>query len=276
MLNKKKVVFTILIISFAVLIPVICIIMNNKYKSKMKNKEVSKINDIPNENTIQNIPTLEYNNEVPILCYHGVLDEAWGDKSIFTKVDEFEAQMKYLDEQGYTSLFVSEIAEANKYEKPIIITFDDGYKDVYENAFPILKKYNIKADLYVITAYLDGEVYLTTDMLKELAESPLIEIGSHTVNHAVLTKKNNEEIIKQLSESKRILEEITKTKVETIAYPTGAYNDNVINLTKEYYKYALSIEDGKEDPKNLNIYELRRIYMLRDYDIEKFKELIEN
>lgn len=275
MLNKKKVAITAIIIIAIIAMIIVSII--EKHKNKMENKiSISEIEGNNNAVSEPTIPDIEYENEVPIICYHGVLDEAWGDKSIFVKVDEFEKQMKYLSENGYTTLFISEIENANKYEKPIIITFDDGYRDVYTYGFPILKKYNIKADLYIISGYLGGEKYLTIDMVKELAQSPLIEFGSHTITHSILTKESDEELERQLSDSKKMIEELTGKRVDSIAYPTGAYNNKVMETVKKHYKYAISIKEGKENPKELNTYELKRLYMDRDYGIDKFKEMIEN
>lgn len=278
-INMKKIIGAIIIV---VILITLTIVLLKKANSKRESYNAQdKIETTNLENTNNNIKEpnkiiKEYDNEIPIMCYHGVLDDAWGDKSIFVKVNDFENQMKYLNENGYTTLFISEIEEANKYERPIIITFDDGYRDVYTNAFPILEKYNIKANLYIISGYLGGDKYLTTDMLKELAKSPLIEIGSHTITHSILTKVSDEELENQLKQSKKVLEEITGKKIESMAYPTGAYNDKVMNTVKKYYKYAISIEEGKENLKALNTYELKRLYMLRDYDLEKFKKMVEN
>lgn len=212
-------------------------------------------------------------NGIPILCYHGILDTPWGQSSLFVKVQEFDAQMKYLSEQGYTTLFTSEIANAKNVDKPIIITFDDGYKDVYTNAFPILKKYNLKANVYMISGWINGDVYMTNDMTKEMASSPLIEIGSHTVNHKVLATLSDEEIEYELKESKASLEQLLNTNIDVIAYPTGSYDNRVLNLTSKYYKYGLSTNKGKEDPNHLNTYKLNRIYVYRSYNIEQFKNL---
>lgn len=208
---------------------------------------------------------------VPILCYHGVLDQPWGQSSLFVKVAEFEAQMKYLSENGYTTLFASEIASANKYKKPIIITFDDGYKDVYTNAFPILKKYNLKANVYMISGWINGDVYMTTAMTKEMSDSPNIEIGSHTVNHKALATLSDSEIDSELKNSQITLEQMIGKKVDVIAYPTGSYDSRVLNAAAKYYKYGLSTNKGKENPSNLNTYKLNRIYVYRSYNINQFK-----
>lgn len=211
---------------------------------------------------------------VPILCYHGVLDVPWGIANLFVRVDEFENQMKYLSENGYTPIFASEISNAQNVEKPVIITFDDGYKDVYTNAFPILQKYNLKANVYMISGWINGDVYMTSDMTKEMANSPLIEIGSHTVNHKSLQTLSNEEIEYELKESKRGLEELIGKEVNVIAYPKGGYDSRVINIASNYYKYALSTNKGKENPNKLNTYTLKRLYVYRGTSVEGFKNIL--
>lgn len=236
---------------------------------KEENNEVNTNNTKP----AQAAPVKNTNVKVPILCYHGVLDKPWGIQELFVKVDEFEAQMKYLSEQGYTPIFVSEIANAGNYEKPIIITFDDGYLDVYTNAYPILKKYNIKANIYLISGWINGDVYMTTEMAKEMANSPLIEVGSHTVTHKALAKLSEADIEYELSTSKKSLEEMIGKDVEVVAYPTGSYDNRVIKIAKKYYDYALSTVNGKEDPNKLNTYSLKRIYVYRKYNIDQFKKL---
>ncbi len=212
-------------------------------------------------------------NGVPILCYHGILDVPWGQANLFVKTNDFEEQMKYLNESGYTPIFASEIANAKQYKKPIIITFDDGYKDVYTNAFPILKKYNIKANIYIISGWINGDVYMSTADLKEMASSPLIEVGSHTVSHKALATLGESQIEEEVKNSQENLQEVTGQKVDVIAYPTGSFDDRVINITKKYYKYGLSTIKGKENPEKLNTYSLRRIYVYRNLPLTSFKNL---
>lgn len=212
----------------------------------------------------------EETSGVPILCYHGVLDVPWGQASLFVKVNEFEAQMKYLSENGYTTIFASDIKNANKYKKPIVITFDDGYRDVYTNAFPILKKYNLKANVYMISGWINGDVYMTEEMTKEMANSPLIEIGSHTVNHKALATLSDSEIETELKDSKSTLEKMVNKNIDVIAYPTGSYDSRVLNIAEKYYKYGLSTNRGKENPNNLNTYKLNRIYVYRSYNLNQF------
>lgn len=211
---------------------------------------------------------------IPILMYHGVLDKAYGAVELFVKVSEFEEQMKYLKENNFTPIFLSEIEDAPKYDKPILITFDDGYKDVYTNAYPILKKYNLKANLYIITDWVGGEVYVNWDDVKTLDASNIMEIGSHTRTHKNLGKLNESEVEYELKGSKEILEKNLNKKINTIAYPYGGHNKMVMNVASKYYAYALSTNSGKEISNNLNKYELNRYYIYRGIAMSTFKSYV--
>lgn len=214
--------------------------------------------------------------KIPILMYHAVDDDIWGEASLFVNPDNFKRQMEYLHEQGFTTLFLSEISNASNVSKPVIITFDDGYKDVYEFAYPIMKELNIKSNIYIITGWLDGKTYMSPEMVKELSNSGLVEIGSHTVNHVVLASKSYEEQERQLKESKEFLEDLIGKEINTIAYPYGSYNTNTETIAKKYYKYAVTIKSGSNysDTYSNNALTLKRYNIQNTTTIETFKKLV--
>lgn len=148
------------------------------------------------------------NKDIPILLYHGILDDTWGAQTLFVKPSEFDKQIKYLKDNNYTPLFISELDYIYAFDKPVIITFDDAYKDVYTNALPILKKYNFKANVYVITGSIGADVYMDEEMIKDADKSGLIEIGSHTVNHYKLGEIDLTTAEEEIKESKEVLENI--------------------------------------------------------------------
>lgn len=123
-------------------------------------------------------------------------------------------------------------------EKYVSINFDDGFYSVYKNAYPILKKYNFPFTLGVIAGYLkDKKIknendyrYLTVSEIKEMLESLNIEIASHSLTHRYLTKLSEDEIEREVKESKEILERIFGRKIVTFIYPYGKYDKRVINL----------------------------------------------
>lgn len=174
------------------------------------------------------LPTLR----VPILMYHYVEFQDPNDKvraSLTTSPYTLDLQIKTLKDAGYTFLTASELADileakSTPPKKPILLTFDDGYRDFYTYAYPILKKYNVKATQYVITGYLNNPNHLTIFQLQELAKDSLIEIGAHTVTHDWLKGKSVQEVGYQVSESKKVLEKLTGKKIVSFAYPYGAFD----------------------------------------------------
>ncbi|MFR5856699.1 MAG: polysaccharide deacetylase family protein, partial [Bacilli bacterium] len=214
------------------------------------------------------------NQKIPVLLYHGVLDNTWGAATLFVKPSEFAKQMNYLKENDYTPIFVSEIDYAYAFSKPIIITFDDAYIDVYNNAFPILQTYNFKANIFVITGSIGNNLYMNEEMIKDVDKSNLIEIGSHTISHYKLAEKDEQTIEKELKESKEALEKILNKEINTIAYPSGSFNSTVIKIAQKYYSYGLSTLIGKEQSNNINYFKIKRYYVYREYGLNDFIKLL--
>lgn len=206
-----------------------------------------------------------------ILMYHHVKDHLEGDNSteinLSVEVDEFEEQIKYLSENNYNSINISQLFENN--DNNIAITFDDGYRDNITNAYPILQKYGFVGTVYVITDFVENDGYLTWEDIKKLDHAGW-EIGSHTLTHPNLTNASEANIKMQVEESKLAIEEQINNSVISFCYPAGHYNDQVINILEEVgYKNAVSIESGNfhniED-----IFHLDRIRVSGTLDIEGF------
>ena len=155
-----------------------------------------------------------------------------------------------------------------------MITFDDGYKDVYTNAFPILEQYNFKANLYVITDWVGGSVYVTWDDVLKMHNSNLMEIGSHTSTHQNLASLSDDKIETELKKSKETLESKLSKTINTLAYPYGGHNEAVMNIAKKYYDYALSTNSGKEISNSLHQYELNRYNVYRGCSLQTFKSYV--
>lgn len=209
----------------------------------------------------------------PILTYHSVTDNIWGARDLHVSPSEFENQIKYFKENNYTSLSFSEIKNANLYEKPVIITFDDGYEDNYTEAYPILKKYDFKATFFVITKNIGKQKYLKVSQIEEMEMSDLIDVESHTVGHPDLTKIDVERLEKELRESKEKLEKITKRDVNILAYPYGQYDEQVLEVTKKHYKYAVICSGGIHADKT--DYTIKRLHISRATQIDEFAKIID-
>ena len=142
------------------------------------------------------------------------------------------------------------------------ITIDDGYKDNLD-AVEILNKYNIPFTLYVTLNTLDTEGYLSAEDIKSLSSLTNCEIGSHSYDHVRLGTISNDQILYQLSESKKMLESITGNRISGISYPHGSYNEYTLSVLKSIgYEYASSSIKGKNS-KETNKYLLRRSEIIK-------------
>lgn len=199
------------------------------------------------------ISSTSFQGGVPVLNYHQINDRDHNALTLSTP--EFEAQMKYLAENGYHTITADELADhlengAALPEKPILLTFDDGYIDNYENAYPILKKYNLKGSIFIITDYLNVYPnYLTWEIAREMQDSGVIDIQCHTMTHVALSSLNSaEELQHEAVDSKKAIETHLEKRVTSIAYPCGAYNDEVQSVVKEAgYRTAFTVNYGLDN-----------------------------
>jgi peptidoglycan/xylan/chitin deacetylase (PgdA/CDA1 family) len=138
--------------------------------------------------------------------------------------------------------------------KPVVLTFDDGYRDFYTDVFPVLKKYNAKATVYMIAGFVGYKNNLTDAQLKELAVSGLVDIGAHTVHHVGLTHGSSPMIEQEVTEGKKILEIMTGQPVVSFAYPNGEYDDVVATVVRQAgYTTAVSTKPGIETGERTDI-----------------------
>lgn len=199
---------------------------------------------------------------IPVLNYHQVNDEYHG--ALTLSPHEFDAQMAYLKKAGYTSITPNQLVDylennAPLPSNPVLITFDDGYRDNYHIAYPILQKYNLTATIFLVTDFMDTDKhYVTWAEVKEMQEHG-INFASHTLSHAILTKESDESLRAQLVKSREALEYHLKQKVEYLAYPGGYYDKRVIAMAKEAgYRAAFTINFGRNHKKP-NLFSLNRI-----------------
>lgn len=122
--------------------------------------------------------------KVAALMYHSVTTDSsrWNDYTI--SPEQLDADIQYFKSCGYIPMTATELATANMADidnrKILLLTFDDGYSNFYTEVFPILKKNDAKATMFLIGSYIDRYGYLTSDETYEMANSGLVEIGNHT------------------------------------------------------------------------------------------------
>ncbi len=215
-----------------------------------------------------------------VLMYHMVREHIDGAKfnKLRVKPAEFDQQVAWMKAQGFHFVTMQELQDnwGQHPEKTVAITFDDGYLDNLENAYPILEKYQAKATIYVVvdrhdrdwstykkahhnSGELAREPKLNDEQVQFLAQSGVVEIGSHTLTHANLDKLDDAACLAELVDSKQQLEQLTGTAVNSFAYPFGIYSQRDVALAKQagYYN-AVTTKEGIDD-LNPDFMQLQRI-----------------
>lgn len=179
---------------------------------------------------------------VPILMYHHIRvnprpnDPTWAALNVTPQ--QLDDQLNYLMMHNYHTITLDQLWDAlnNKAslpENPIILTFDDGYSNLYDNAYPLLKKYHINAVAFIITGVLNSAAYLSWDQIAEMDRSGLIEFGAHTRHHPNLPDLSSTIIADEINGSKTDLETHLKKPIRWFCYPYGSYTNNIINVVKQ-------------------------------------------
>ncbi|MFN8458520.1 MAG: polysaccharide deacetylase family protein [Anaerolineae bacterium] len=176
----------------------------------------------------------------PILMYHYLsVPPADADairRDLSVSPEQFEAHLAYLRQAGYETISLEQLAYAIKGvvqlpAKPIIITFDDGYRDHYENAFPILKKNGFAATFFIFTQPIDSNNvdYLSWDMVKEMHRAGM-EFGSHSYRHFDMRRRDVDFLVYEIVGSSEAIAQRTGGPVRFFSYPAGRYDDLVIKV----------------------------------------------
>jgi peptidoglycan/xylan/chitin deacetylase (PgdA/CDA1 family) len=223
-------------------------------------------------------------NPVPILNYHSISS---GGTNCFAKFTlhpkTFAQHMKYILDQGYTPITVNDYAQLVRSssplpDKPVILTFDDGFGDFYNSAFPILQEFRFPATIYVVTDYIEG----TSNWLKPVGEenrrmltwSQLFEVqragiecGTHSATHIHLDTAKPEIAYQEISHSKDTLEQKLGSSVHSMAYPYGHYTRAVCQMVIETGYHAACAVRNAMSHTNDNLFSLARITINRDTDV---------
>lgn len=185
-----------------------------------------------------------------ILMYHDVMDiqpETDAMRQVIAIMPEhLEEQFRYLEDNGFKTLFVSEFAGLIGSEMPkksVVITFDDGLTDVYEVVLPLIKKYNIKITVYANPGFNGTNGRMSYAQIKKLHDSGLVEIGTHTMKHANLMLADDDEARAEIRYSKGVLQEIIEAPVTSFAYPFGKFGYREEKLVAdEGFRIALAAD----------------------------------
>ena len=226
---------------------------------------------------------------VPILAYHMVNDDVSGIRfpKLGVSQKRFLAQMGYLHASGYNTITIKEWLSYRWGSgvcpsKPIIISFDDGYRSCYTTAWPVLKDYGFTAVVFLVTKYIGG--VNSWDRAKRGAEEPLlsieeiralagggIEFGSHSHAHEDLTQMPLSAVESDVSASKSVLEGALGIEVTAFSYPYGKQNDKVRWAVQDAGFQAACLTQPGDNHEGVDPFQLKRIIVKRNDTLFDFK-----
>lgn len=264
--KRKKMNLLLLVINL-VLLGILAVFMLNRPNQSKNNQQQSQTSQ---SKTAAKWKTYDEPVQIPILMYHAVhvMDPSEASNAnLIVAPDNFETQIKAMVDAGYYFLTPEEAYKAFTEnalpaKKVVWLTFDDGNEDFYTIAYPILKKYKAKATNNVITGFVKkgNAGNLTVKQMKEMMAHGM-SFQSHTVNHPDLSATDNATQKVELTDSIDFLENKLSTKVNTIAYPSGRYNQTTLDLAKKTYKLGLTTNEGLASAKD-GLLSLNRVRIL--------------
>ena len=185
--------------------------------------------------------------------YHSVSD---GKNILSVPIKNFENQMKFMHNNGYTTINLNELPDI-KNCKSFVITFDDGYEDVLINALPILKKYNFTATCFFVSKYIGkynvwDESRGDFERLNLMSNDQILlwihnnmKIGSHTSDHKNLSNLSYEDKISQIVEPINFFKDIFNLNINVFSYPFGSFDNETYDIVKKNYRFAVTTKRSR-------------------------------
>lgn len=207
--------------------------------------------------------------EVPILMWHYVRDDvrprdALGKRLSVTR-ETFAKQLDDIVNMGYSTVVFPDL-QRSFLQKPIILTFDDGYDDAYTSVFPELRRRDMVATFYIATGFVGRPGYVTWDQIREMQNAGM-EIGAHTISHVDLAASRLFTQRKQILGSILSIDHEVAVHTTSFAYPSGKYTHSTIGiLESSHLLYGVTVQHGIAH-QNSNPLTLPRIRMSEDSDL---------
>ena len=228
--------------------------------------------------TIAITTALYARSDIPAFCYHQV--EPVTSNKFSLSVEKFTAQLEYLHQRGYKSLNSDELLsalapEAPSTDKAMVITFDDGYRTVFDHAFPIMQKFGFRGIVCIYPKFIGSRLAMSWDQLKTLINAGW-SVESHSMTHANLASRYDSpdqelQFLKhEILASRDIIEKQLGNKVKFMVWPYGVYTDRALKLVKESGFAGAMTVDGGASYRGLSPYLVKRQVIYNTDDMNKF------
>jgi len=190
---------------------------------------------------------------IPVLMYHSISNSSF---KLSVDINSFSRQMSFMHKLGYKGICLKNINEENE-KKKFVITFDDGYKDIFQNAMPILEKFNFKATCFFVPNQIGKYNSWDSDFNKTekvfLMDKNQInewhsrgqEVASHTLDHEDLTRLNFDEKKDQILGPIDFFKKEFEIDIKSFSYPYGKYDDDSVKIAKKHYKFAVTTKRSR-------------------------------
>jgi peptidoglycan/xylan/chitin deacetylase (PgdA/CDA1 family) len=206
---------------------------------------------------------------VPILMYHHIQDPPPGSnalrRDLSVSPQNFEAQLRYLQQEGYQTVSLYDLVlhltiGKELPERPIVLTFDDGYADAYSQALPLLQRFGFTGTFFLTSASIDANdpAFLSWASVQEMHAAGM-DMEAHSYDHSDLRNRGYQFLVYQTLGPKEAVEARTGEKCRFFSYPSGRYDDHVIDVLKSaHYWGAVVVEQGATHTTD-GLFTLRRV-----------------
>ena len=256
-IRKDRII--ILLLLLIIIVTTIVIVTTKKEEAvetsatQSEETEKEKINEEEAEDTNKKIDFLanldvpvykksEKDIKIPIIIYHNFRTPIPYKEDIyklFSSQENFDENVKTLLDAGYTFITLEDLYKYNNNEiglpeKVVIITMDDGQVGCYTDAFPVLKKYNVPATIFIVNTLVGTEDYFSWEQAKEMYDTGLVKIHCHGYNHSEYSSVGKQKLIEDYTKSHQEIEQYMGEEVQKImAYPAGKSSQDTIKWLKE-------------------------------------------
>ena len=216
---------------------------------------------------------------VPILMYHSISSST---NNLSVSIYNFEKQMAFMKRNNYKTISFKNLDNLDKKFKYFIITFDDGYEDVYDNALPIMKKFGFHSICYFVTNLI-GKHNVWDQNLENFNELKLMnidkirswlnngmDIGAHSATHQNLTSLNSIKKKFEIETPKKYFKDIFSIDTDSFSYPFGKFDDECLNIVKKNFNYAVTTQRSRFKINKFSRYLLPRIPINKSTSMFKF------